>query len=78
MRVDQSATSKSLSQLIFSIYAKNGIAGFYPNYRATLAKNIPSAIIRFTAYEEFKYILSTVSPMSESTMGTVVTHIAIE
>jgi solute carrier family 25 S-adenosylmethionine transporter 26 len=38
------------------IMRKRGLKGFYPSYRATLARNIPSAIVRFTIYEEFKRI----------------------
>lgn len=30
------------------VYATSGIKGFYPSYRATLMKNVPSAVIRFT------------------------------
>lgn len=54
-----SGTQKMLSSLPLldvckSIYARNGIKGFFPNYRATLMRNIPGAVIRFTLYEELK------------------------
>jgi hypothetical protein len=37
--------SISLLKLCRSIWLKNGWKGFYPNYRATLMRNIPSAIV---------------------------------
>eukprot|EP01039_Chlorochromonas_danica_P000730 gene730-793_t len=36
------------------ILRQQGVWGFYPSYFATLARNIPSAAIRFTLYEELK------------------------
>ena len=81
MRIDNSIAGNSkisVFQLINKIYSKNGLAGFYPNYRATLARNIPSALIRFTAYEEFKYILSkTMSSSSGYNIGAAVILIKI-
>ena len=44
----------SLSDLILNIFQSRGIKGFFPSYSATLLRNIPSAIFRFTIYEEFK------------------------
>lgn len=38
-----------------------GIGAFYRGYKATLLRNIPSAMIRFAAYEEFKMILKRMS-----------------
>jgi len=36
---------------------EKGIRGLYSGYRATLLRNIPSAILRFALYEEFKLFL---------------------
>ena len=54
-----SSDVKSLIAVVSDIYLKSGVKGFYPSYRATLAKNIPSAVIRFTLYEELKIIIGT-------------------
>jgi len=51
-----SESSITFVKLIKSVFEEQGLKGFYPSYRATLAKNIPSAVIRFTVYEELKYI----------------------
>ena len=42
-----------LMKLARHIYSKSGLKGFYPSYRATLMKNIPSAVIRFTCKSNF-------------------------
>lgn len=41
------------------ILQQQGLKGFYPSYRATLLRNIPSAIIRFSVYEEIKLLVSS-------------------
>lgn len=41
----RSSSSVSLPDVIRSILKKKGIKGFYPNYRATLMRNIPSAVV---------------------------------
>ena len=43
--------------LIKKIYTTSGIKGFYPSYRATLIRNIPNAVLRFTLYEELRLLL---------------------
>ena len=55
----QSLKTASMSKVYFravvsDIYSKDGILGFYANLRVVLAKNIPSAVVRFTLYEELK------------------------
>ena len=40
-----SVATVSLPDVIKSILKKKGIKGFYPNYRATLMRNIPSAVV---------------------------------
>lgn len=37
--------SVTLLQVMKSIIKKKGLKGFYPNYRATLMRNIPSAVV---------------------------------
>ena len=49
------AEAGKLGMVVREIYRTGGVKGFYPSFRATLARNIPSAVIRFTAYEELKY-----------------------
>lgn len=43
-----------VSTVIANLFATSGLRGFYRGYKATLFRNIPSAMIRFTAYEELK------------------------
>jgi Mitochondrial carrier protein len=52
---------------IWSICKSRGINGLYSGYCATLMRNIPSAILRFTLYEEIKYRWHTSSSSSSST-----------
>jgi solute carrier family 25 S-adenosylmethionine transporter 26 len=47
----------TVSRVVSHIFKTKGIKGFYPSYRATLARNIPSAILRFTIYEELRSII---------------------
>lgn len=49
--------------LIKNILLTKGIKGFYPSYRATLLRNIPSAVLRFTIYEELKHFFMTSSSL---------------
>ena len=49
------AEAGKLGMVVREIYRTGGVQGFYPSFRATLARNIPSAVIRFTVYEELKY-----------------------
>lgn len=46
----------SISDVIRHIWSNSGLKGFYPSYRATLMRNIPSAVMRFTVYEELKHL----------------------
>ena len=55
IQINPALSRESLLTLITRIYRESGIKGFYPSYQATILRNIPSAIIRFVLYEEFKY-----------------------
>lgn len=50
------SASHSLSGVLFDIIRTKGISGLYVGYQATLMRNIPSAMLRFILYEEFKRI----------------------
>jgi len=71
-------SSSSLSSLrtidvINSIIKTKGLKGFYPSYRATLMRNIPSAIARFTIYEELKLIITSTALTSQwSSLGYLI------
>lgn len=41
-------------QIIARTVQEKGVRGLYCGYWATLSRNIPSAVIRFSLYEEFK------------------------
>ena len=51
------SSTVSLSDVMWNILRSKGPKGFYPNYRVTLMRNIPSAVIRFTAYEELRLVI---------------------
>ena len=51
------SSTVSLPDVLWNILTTKGIKGFYPNYRVTLMRNIPSAVIRFTVYEELRLIV---------------------
>lgn len=48
--------SVGVGEVIKSIWTSSGWKGFYPSFRATLMRNIPSAVVRFTVYEELKHL----------------------
>jgi solute carrier family 25 (mitochondrial S-adenosylmethionine transporter), member 26 len=50
------ATTIGIGEIVRQILTINGLKGFYPSYRATLMRNIPSAVVRFTVYEELKHL----------------------
>ena len=63
-RMQSLATASTLTTISFrsvvaEIYRKDGILGFYANLRVVLAKNIPSAVVRFTLYEELKLLMQS-------------------
>lgn len=45
----------SFGDVLLQILKKSGVPGLYCGYQATLMRNIPSAMLRFALYEEFKY-----------------------
>jgi len=47
--------SMTIQSIITSTIKAHGIQGLYCGYQATLLRNVPSAILRFALYEEFKY-----------------------
>lgn len=44
----------SVRGVVSSILQQEGLRGLYRGYRATLLRNIPSAVLRFALYEELK------------------------
>lgn len=56
-RNSHGGSSTTLPRVLASILKDKGILGLYSGYRATLLRNIPSAILRFALYEEFKLFL---------------------
>ena len=51
------SSAVTLPDVLWNILKTKGVKGFYPNYRVTLMRNIPSAVIRFTVYEELRLIV---------------------
>lgn len=47
--------TSNIGKVCFTILRKRGITGLYSGYRATLLRNIPSAMLRFAIYEELKF-----------------------
>lgn len=56
-RNSHGGASSSLPRVLSTILRERGVRGLYSGYRATLLRNIPSAILRFALYEEFKLFL---------------------
>ena len=46
--------NKSMHAMIYEVVQTKGISELYSGYRATLMRNVPSAILRFALYEELK------------------------
>ena len=53
--------SVGITEVVRHIWTTSGWKGFFPSYRATLMRNIPSAMVRFTVYEELKHLGSVKS-----------------
>jgi len=51
----QYSGSKSIVRTIGQLIQDRGMAGLYCGYRATLMRNVPSAMLRFVIYEELKW-----------------------
>ena len=49
----------NIFQAAANLCRTRGIQGLYSGYKATLLRNIPTAALRFTIYEEFKYLWFT-------------------
>jgi solute carrier family 25 S-adenosylmethionine transporter 26 len=58
-RLQMVGTSKisALPAVVRQVYRTQGLKGFYPSYRVTLLRNIPSAVLRFTVYEELRLLV---------------------
>jgi hypothetical protein len=52
-----SSKISALPQIIRQVFKTHGLKGFYPSYRVTLLRNIPSAVLRFTVYEELRLLV---------------------
>jgi len=50
----QANAEKNMMATITSVVQEKGIRGLYSGYKATLLRNIPSAMLRFVLYEELK------------------------
>ena len=48
------AVRESAREIVVRTVREKGVRGLYCGYWATLSRNVPSAIIRFTLYEEIK------------------------
>ena len=70
VRINIDTQNINMIQIIKNIYSTSGIKGFYPSYRATLLRNIPSAICRFVMYEEIKK-MATKSSLKFMVAGAV-------
>lgn len=56
-RMQCALTSVRVRDVLSELMQSFGIIGFYKGFNATLLRNIPSAMIRFAAYEEFKGVV---------------------
>jgi len=60
-------TSATAVRVVMSSLQHDGVSGLYRGYCATLLRNIPSAVIRFVAYEELKTRLGATTTTVEGT-----------
>jgi len=51
----QHRQSGNVMGAVIEVLSKKGLTGMYVGYKATLLRNIPTAVMRFTLYEEFRY-----------------------
>ena len=65
----QSTIKGSWVYVVRKTVQENGIGGLYCGYRATLARNIPSAICRFGVYEELRLIVNRAVPCENESDG---------
>jgi len=66
----QSTSKGSWSFVVRKTLRENGVGGLYCGYRATLARNIPSAIFRFGVYEELRLIVKRVGAEQDSSISS--------
>ncbi|GMH61651.1 hypothetical protein TrRE_jg3993 [Triparma retinervis] len=67
----QSTIKGSWLHVVRKAVQEEGVAGLYCGYRATLARNIPSAICRFGVYEELRLIVKRVIPNEKEGDGII-------
>jgi len=60
-------TSATAARVVMTSLQQDGLSGLYRGYCATLLRNIPSAVIRFVAYEELKTRLGATTTTVEGT-----------
>lgn len=66
-----------LGQAILTLYRQSGIKAYYRGYKATLLRNIPSAMIRFASYEEFKRAIRRLRHGNDSTRKLSPTELVV-
>lgn len=59
--------SATVTRVVASLLRQEGAGGLYKGYCATLLRNIPSAVIRFVAFEELKARLGATTHTAEGT-----------
>ncbi|CAB9514291.1 adenosylmethionine carrier 1, chloroplastic/mitochondrial [Seminavis robusta] len=55
--------------VVMDILATKGLGGLYVGYKATLIRNIPTAVLRFSLYEEFRYRWYTQEQLQKGKKG---------
>ena len=45
-----------IGRVVQQVVRQYGVRGLFKGYQATLIRNIPSAVLRFTIYEELKHV----------------------
>jgi hypothetical protein len=63
------AQAKSALSIIRDTLAQQGVGGLYKGYWPTLSRNIPSAVLRFTIYEELKLHMGPPSGHQDGSMS---------
>ena len=68
-RMQAAATSESVSGIISSIWAKDGLKGFFAGYGATLLRDVPYTMLELGLYENLKVLLKGGDITSELSQG---------
>lgn len=60
---------REIGRVVKEVIRQYGVRGLFKGYQATLMRNIPSAVLRFTVYEELKHFFVLDNPKEKKKSG---------